>query len=164
MVPTNGFDGDGFVRDMNDSLQAVGWWRERLYEGGAKPVLITPSGVTELPDVGGQAATFGKAYAIDEFGTIVGKVIGRDGSTPVLWSDGTAYNLRDRVIGNPGDVFLFAAYDINARGQIVVHAMRSGEASLYLLTPVPEPATVGLLAVGGGVMVWRVARTRSRRA
>jgi hypothetical protein len=43
---------------------------------------------------------------------------------------------------------LYAAYGINDSGQIVGTGTFAGFSRAYLLTPVPEPATIGALGLG----------------
>ena len=50
---------------------------------------------------------------------------------------------------------LVEAVAINEEGQILVEAMVGGDANSFVLTPIPEPATLSLLTLGGLAMLRR---------
>jgi len=108
--------------------------------------LYNETGMHDLGD-GGLGGT--SARAIGEDDTIVGKV----GNFAGIYRNGTWTKLND-LIGDP-QVNLFEATDINASGQILAYGLDSfpGNDTQYysfILTPVPEPATLGILTAGGG--------------
>lgn len=90
------------------------------------------------------------AQSVNDLGVVVGasNVAGTSYQHGFVHIDGAMYDLNDYVV-NLGDFTIITANDINNLGQIV----GSGESSslgtrAFLLTPVPEPATVALAAVG----------------
>jgi probable HAF family extracellular repeat protein len=100
--------------------------------------------------------TEGDATDINNAGDIVGWMKKPDGTRAAfLYSDGTLYDLNDFV--SPEMRTLGTAYEINDRGQIVVGGgYNSGfYMDSYLLTPVPEPTSLFLLASGGIALLRR---------
>lgn len=81
-----------------------------------------------------------------------GQVVGTSGSGAVLWNDNVTVNLNqflDAVTVDAGWV-LAGASGINDKGQITGTAFNNhtGLIEAFLLTPVPEPATIALLTLG----------------
>ena len=55
------------------------------------------------------------------------------------------------------------ATDINNDGRIVGSGIFNGQNSVFLLTPVPEPSTLGLLSIGAFILLGCTLRTRKGR-
>jgi uncharacterized membrane protein len=123
-------------------------------------------------DLGVPLGSTSEAVGINDFG----KVVGSSGSfnpynegllgpgqaglaTAFLWDSGTAVNLfqaSDAAL--QGWSNLTVAYAINDVGQIVGEGLINGHLHGFLLTPVPEPGTYVLIAVGIGLVGWRIRR------
>lgn len=77
----------------------------------------------------------------------------------MLWQDGAEFDLNAQILGERfGFTVLEKAYGINDHGQIVGRGlMADGSYQAFLLSPVPEPGTWLMLAVGLGIVA-RVKR------
>lgn len=149
------FNRGGFFHDLNESGVAVGWLKSDFR---TIPVRITGSAMDPLPTVpwgGPPDVLFGVAYGIDETGNVVGQSRGFDDVLrPTLWQQDGTYDLNNLIVADLGGRRLLYAYDISDRGQII--ALGGGpflQPSLFLLTPVPEPATLTLVLAGLMVVV-----------
>lgn len=72
-----------------------------------------------------------------------------------VWEDNLFYDLND-LIPPDTNLDLWYAFDINDSGQIVGYGWTDEwEVRSYLLTPIPEPATLSLLVLGGLVLIRR---------
>jgi probable HAF family extracellular repeat protein len=99
----------------------------------------------ELTDLGGFEGYSTFATHINDANQVVGYIYNHSVGTIVgafFWQNGTLYNLNDIIpIGSGWNVT--GGADINIRGQIVGWGTNpSGQTRGFLLTPVPEPATV----------------------
>jgi len=145
---------ENFAWDINDAGQVVGWseigpWYEGatfsrhgfLWDGDA------------LVDLGAIAGDWSIAYGINDAGVVVGA-----SQWAFVWDEGAMWDLNDLLIDAPG-WRLECAYDINTQGQIVGTGRNPQNLQRgFLLTPIPEPATLSLLAVGGLLLIRRRAR------
>jgi len=109
-----------------------------VYSGGA---------MTDLGSFGGWSEAFG----LNDAGDVVGS--SRDALNiehAFLYSGGVVTDL-NTVVQCPVGQYLRTAMDINSSGQIAaqVYDKNTGAYHAVLLTPVPEPATLSLLALGG---------------
>jgi probable HAF family extracellular repeat protein len=86
----------------------------------------------------------GSAVAINDYA----QVVGSSGGAAFLWENGTMYDLNTLLVGGSGWM-LSEATAINNVGQIVGSGLINGEIHGCLLTPVPEPTTLLILALGG---------------
>ena len=120
---------------MNNRGQVAGQANNQafIYQDGA---------VTFLPMMAGE--TMGVAYDINEVGQVVGVVDTNSGGPyPALWENGAVYNLNNLV--PTGSSHMAWAWAVNDYGQVLAESFNG---TLFILTPVPEPATLGLLALG----------------
>jgi len=101
-------------------------------------------------DLGTLGGTNSCAYSINENGLIVGLAETVDGTQHAcLWQDTQIFDLNNLLPVDSGWDYLKSAIDINIHGQIVGQGIIGGEEHAYLLTPVPEPCTLLLFALGG---------------
>lgn len=103
-----------------------------------------------------------RAHDVNDRGQVVGS-LGVHDTDPVaafLWENGMMYNLNSLLIDAPG-YNVRQAFGINNFGQIVGNANFGDQIRAVLLTPVPEPSTLGLTATG--FVAWVVSARRKRR-
>ena len=95
---------------------------------------------------------YGHAYGINDLGQVVGYDNLYSKYAAFVYSGGTMYDLNSLIPPDSG-WYLTYATAINDNGQIVGYGNFGGNTEAFLLTPVPavvpEPATLGLLALGG---------------
>jgi uncharacterized membrane protein len=94
-----------------------------------------------------------------------GQVVGRGGGGGVdiarIWEDGVATDLIDLIPPDSGWNELEWAMDINDAGQIVGWGLLDdGDRRGFMLTPIPEPATLGLLVMGTLSLIWKRRQAR----
>jgi len=104
--------------------------------------------MTDLGALPGEYQTQICALGINNSGQVVGYSNGR----PFLYNGGVMTNLND-LIDQASGWTLNEANAINDSGQIVGIGMDMNRA--LLLTPTPEPTTLGLLALGGLLVLRR---------
>lgn len=145
--------GDLSVGDINNHGHVVGYISSAAYLwDGSSLNYIDPE------------ARFSLASGINDSGTIVGRR--STASEPLhafVYEEGELHQLID-LVENPEEwSSLSIAYDINENGQIVGVGRRAdggNDNEVFLLTPVPEPRTGGLLLLAFGTTTLRL-RTRS---
>ncbi len=106
------------------------------------------------------------ATAINNSGTAVGYFLGDDprDATAFLWQEGAAPIDLNTLIPPVEGLDLYAAWGINDSGQIVGGATLNGVPEGFLLTStvspaeVPEPASLGVLALGAFALLRRSRR------
>jgi probable HAF family extracellular repeat protein len=142
------------ARGINDKTHIVGAYS--VSGGGFVGFLWEDGVMSDLPMLTGY--DFSVPNDINVHGQIVGfgRLSTRDRA--VIWIDGQIWNLNHLVLGESKWVLETAA-QINDQGQIVSQGINpAGASHAYLLTPVPEPATILLVAVAGS---WLLAFGRS---
>ena len=136
---------------INEAGQVVGW---ADLAGSDKHAFLWEDG--EMIDLGTLGGSNSNAYAINNAGQIVGSSyldspsIGYRG---FLWdSENGMIELSDLLFDDSGWERLTSAKAINNYGQIVGVGRINGEGHAFLMTPVPEPATLLLVALGSLVL------------
>ncbi|RYG31357.1 DUF3466 family protein [bacterium] len=146
--------GNTWAYDINDAGTIVG----RSDIGTAfEPVLWDASGrirVLSRP----ANSSYGEANVINANGAVLGKLYNQASfDRPILWNpDGSLVELGG--LGMDGWV-IRDAVGMNDGGQIVGTAYRNGIARAYVLTPVPEPASLVALTLGGLALLRRRKRS-----
>lgn len=100
-----------------------------------------------LSDLGTLGGANSRALALNELGQIVGTSDSLFGQHAFLFESGTMRDLNSLIDPSTGWT-LIEASDINESGQIVGWGIRDGQTRAFLLTTVPIPAAVWLLASG----------------
>lgn len=137
-----GFD-SSFAYDLNDLGHVVG------YMG----TCCNPHAFIWTPEAGmidiGTIGTSSHAYSIDNRGWVVGQLslATTVGSTAFLYRPGFGTSLLSDFVKD-FDGVLSSAVGINERGEIIATGVVDGIPRGFLLTPVPEPTQVTLLALG----------------
>jgi len=147
------------ANDINDTGQVAGEWLlpdRRLafvadsFDSPPRMLDLLPGFYTNyLEAINNEGWAVGQQD--DQFGTV-----GR----AVLFAPGSSEPIDINSLVNLPGVNLFAAWDINNRGQILVNGTRTGpnDSGWYVLTPIPEPA--GAVVVGA---LWLSRAARRRR-
>lgn len=102
------------------------------------------------------------ASAINSHGDVVGRVVDSSGFGIWIYSGGQAFSLNGEVINMAGWDMITNAIGINDAGQIVGTGIYNGVTTAFLMTPVPEPASVSLM-LAGGALLWACRRQRRTR-
>jgi probable HAF family extracellular repeat protein len=114
-----------------------------------------------MHDLGTLGGSTSLALGINASGQVVGMsdTTGNASLHAFLWDNGQMFDLNDLIPPTPG-VRLIDATGINDAGQIVVHGSYNFFDATFLLTPVPEPATILLAAFGSSVLLASRCRRR----
>ena len=146
---------EGGASAINSVGQVVGWIDSDLF-------IWTQAG--GMRDLGHLGSYIDYNPAINDLGQVVGDyAIVNGGSSGFIWSQTTGMrDLKSLVDSSANGWSLGRPMSINNAGQIVgVGLDRSGFNEAFLLTPLPEPSTLILLAIGGLAVALAVLR-RSR--
>lgn len=114
-------------------------------------------------DLGSLTEHSSRAYAVNDGGIVIGQYSDGAYAHPFVWDSISGMQDLNTLLEPTSGVGwqLIVANDINNRGQIVGQGFHHGAVRAFLLTPVPEPGTFALLALG--MMVWFVSRVRAGR-
>ena len=148
---------------MNDSGQAVGY--ATLADGTTRNAFLSGPNGGPLLDLGTLGGTISDAMAVNNLGQVVGESSIASGAIHTfLYSGGQMMDLNSLIVPGSGLIFQ-APWGINDSGDIVGYASTGGGAAapyIVLLTPVPEPSSLALLAIGlAGVVVKAIRPTRT---
>ena len=133
-------------RGINDSGHVSGF---TVSNSGGRAFLWTASGgMQDLGTLGGPDAA---AYRINDSDEIVGDASTNSHQTLAFrWTPENGMQGLNGLIDSNAHWNLIHADVVNDLGQIAgIGVDPSGLSSVFLLTPVPEPATLALLAIGG---------------
>ncbi len=153
------------ARDINDLGQVVG---SSTTASGQLHAFLTAANSAINPDtddLGTLGGNFSIAYSLNESGLVVGDSELADGSDRAFLYDGTELFDLNTLITGDIDLVLTSARGINENGQIAATGFfadtRTSRA--FLLTPVPEPASMlGVLAFGAGAGFLRTRAAKQK--
>jgi probable HAF family extracellular repeat protein len=115
-----------------------------------------------MADLGTLGGDLSYAYGINSSGQVVGYAYTADDTAPhaFLYSNGSMTDLNSLIDSGSGWA-LRDAEAINDLGQIVGYgASPSGLTHAFLLTPIPEPGTLSLVALGTLALLRRAFNLR----
>lgn len=99
--------------------------------------------------------TNSEASAINDAGIIIGFADFNGSSRAALYQTGAVWDL-NTLLDQPSALTIVSANAINSMGEIVGNAITpSGDVHAVLLTPIPEPSAIALIALCGSVPLWR---------
>jgi probable HAF family extracellular repeat protein len=142
---------DSCAYSINNSNQIVGYsYVNSLYKHAC---LFDPLGNGNNLDLGTLGGDYSEAVSINNKGQIIGRAttLGSHGYIPCLFDPtGNGNNIAiNSVIDSSSGWFISSVEDINDNGWIVGHGINpEGDVHACVLIPIPEPATLSLLALG----------------
>jgi probable HAF family extracellular repeat protein len=142
VLPTGQY---GWASGINNQGQVVGWTAPNI-DAPTRAFLCSSGTTTDLGVLTGWNAS--RAEGINDSGQVVGNCYGDQGAMcAFVYSDGAMQRL-DSLVTSLSGWQLLTATAINSSGQIVGQMYNGTVGHAYLLTPVPEPSTFALLAIG----------------
>jgi probable HAF family extracellular repeat protein len=147
----------GMAMAVNDDGTIVGWHDGPNGTGG--PAIFNGDGTVQF--IGNFGLGDGQALDINSAGQIVGFAVGFDDVGQVnkafVYDHGLMTDLMT-AIDDPSWTTTFEATGINDKGQILGVGVHNNEIAAFVLTPVPEPATIALLALATMTLPFRRRR------
>jgi probable HAF family extracellular repeat protein len=141
----NAVNNAGIVVGSYEANRVIGTFMASMWVGGAQ---------IDLGTLGG-AFPSSVARSINSQQDVVGTASNDNGDTGFLWRGGTMYDLRTLLEPGSPSTQILAATGINDAGQIAATALVNGRQFAVLLTPVPTPGTVAVLALAGVFVIRR---------
>ncbi len=138
-----------YATDINNNGQIVGYAQNS--DNNTRAYLYSNATMVDLGTLGGE---WSSAYAINDYGHIVGTsaiVSGSNETHAFLYVDEEMIDLNDLLPIDSGWDRLYP-HDINNFDQIVGEGYIAGVKHAFLMTIIPEPATLSLLALGSLVL------------
>jgi probable HAF family extracellular repeat protein len=157
-----------FATSINDNGQVAGYFS---VGGGAMDAFLYSNG--SLTDIGALPGPPGdintRALAISDSGQVVGWSVASDGSYHAFsWTGAGGMQDLNNLISpnspiNPQSGWVFEQADgVNSNGDIIGTGLNVDGSSAFLLTPVPEPATLSVLILCGLGLLARKRRSPRR--
>ncbi len=154
----------GMALAINNHDVIVGY--QNPNSGSPHPAIFNGDGTWQ--DLGTLGLGEGWAEDINDNGVIVGRVMGEDENQnfvqrAFVYQNGQQYELLSLLNNNtPGTgggwTTLFSASGLNDNGVIVGSGMYNGEIRGFMVTPTPEPTTIGAIGLIGAMMAARRRR------
>jgi probable HAF family extracellular repeat protein len=159
MSPAGQFS-NGMALAVSDAGTMVGW---QSAASGGSPQAAIFNGDGTFQGLGHLGLGESWAEDVNESGLIVGRAFGDpDGNGFIqksfVWENGVMTDLSTVLTNGDGWTTLFSASGVNDLGQIVGAGMYNGVITAYVLTPVPEPATIGAVTCALGALAMRRRR------
>jgi probable HAF family extracellular repeat protein len=151
----------GMALAINDSDTIVGY--QNPNSGNPHPAIFNGDGTWQ--DLGTMGLGEGWAEDINEDGVIVGRVMGFVDDVFIqkayVYQNGVMTDLLDALgpqgLGD-GWSQLFSASGINDNGEIVGAGIYNGQITGFMISPVPEPATMSVIGLAGATLLSRRRR------
>ena len=146
-------------RVVGQAQIATGEWHAFLWIDDNDNGQSDPGEMQDLGTLG--VVPHSRALSINASAQVVGYTYSapEDQQQAFLWENGVIHELDSLIPSGSGWVLNYAA-EINDLGQIVGYGYHNGQKRAFLLTPIPEPATVALAVVGVAGLLRRASRRR----
>jgi probable HAF family extracellular repeat protein len=149
----------GMALAVNDAGTIVGF--QNPGSGSARAAIFNGDGT--YTDLGALGLTDSSANDVNNAGVIVGDAFGEDTggvfrAYGFVYQNGTMTDLMTLLPAGSGWSEIFEVNEINEFGQIVGAGLFNGEVRAFVMTPVPEPGSVTVLAIAGAGLLARRRR------